>query len=128
MVEKLRKKGFIIELDDFGSGYSSLNLLNQMELDILKLDMGFIRSEMTKPADKGILRFIVELAHWKNLQVVAEGIETYEQMVRIRDLGCEYAQGYYFARPMSGQDFEALLNEEFGKKIYDGKTGVKRSQ
>ena len=128
MVEKLRKKGFIIELDDFGSGYSSLNLLNQMELDILKLDMGFIRSEMTKPADKGILRFIVELAHWKNLQVVAEGIETYEQMVRIRDLGCEYAQGYYFARPMSGQDFEVLLNEEFGKKIHDGKTGVERRQ
>ena len=128
MVEKLRKKGFIIELDDFGSGYSSLNLLNQMELDILKLDMGFIRSEMTKPADKGILRFIVELAHWKKLKVVAEGIEAYEQMVRIRDLGCEYAQGYYFARPMSGQDFEVLLNEEFGKKICDGKTGVERRQ
>ena len=83
---------------------------------------------MTKPADKGILRFIVELAHWKKLKVVAEGIEAYEQMVRIRDLGCEYAQGYYFARPMSGQDFEALLNEEFGKKICDGKTGVERRQ
>ena len=70
-VDKLRKQGFIIEMDDFGSGYSSLNMLNQMRLDILKLDMKFIQNEMEKPADQSILRFIISLAHWMRLSVVA---------------------------------------------------------
>ena len=77
-VNQLRKLGFVIEMDDFGSGYSSLNMLNQMKLDILKLDMKFIQSETAKPVDQGILRFIVSLARWMNLSVVAEGVETRE--------------------------------------------------
>lgn len=66
----------MIEMDDFGSGYSSLNMLNDMPIDILKLDMKFIRSEMAKPKSQGILQFIINLARWMNLSVVAEGVET----------------------------------------------------
>lgn len=108
-VRRLRKLGFIIEMDDFGSGYSSLNMLNQLPLDILKLDMKFIQSETAKPIDKGILGFIMGLARWMKLSVVAEGVETREQLERLREIGCDFVQGYFFARPMPCADFEALL-------------------
>lgn len=110
-VEHLREWGFVIEMDDFGSGYSSLNMLNQMPLDILKLDMKFIQSETAKPVNQGILRFIMGLARWMNLGVVAEGVETKEQLERLREIGCDYVQGYFFARPMPCRDFEALIGE-----------------
>ncbi|MCD7907270.1 MAG: EAL domain-containing protein, partial [Clostridium sp.] len=111
-VVNLRKLGFIIEMDDFGSGYSSLNMLNEMPLDILKLDMKFIQSETAKPNKQGILRFIMGLARWMKLSVVAEGVETPEQMERLREIGCDYAQGYYMAKPMPCDEFEALLKQE----------------
>ena len=111
-VDQLRELGFVIEMDDFGSGYSSLNMLNRMPLDILKLDMQFIRSETAKPADQGILRFIMGLARWMNLDVVAEGVETKEQLERLREIGCDYAQGYYFAKPMPCEEFKALLDSQ----------------
>lgn len=110
-VGRLRQLGFVIEMDDFGSGYSSLNMLNQMPLDILKLDMKFIQSETAKPADQGILHFIMGLARTMNLTVVAEGVETKEQLERLREIGCDYVQGYYFARPMPCGKFDALLEE-----------------
>lgn len=105
-VEKLRKLGFTIEMDDFGSGYSSLNMLSQMSLDILKLDMKFIQNEMMKPVEQSILNDIISMAHRLNLKVVAEGIETEEQAERLRTLDCDYAQGYYFAKPMPIEEFE----------------------
>ncbi|WP_079699508.1 EAL domain-containing protein [Provencibacterium massiliense] len=110
-VNRLRELGFVIEMDDFGSGYSSLNMLNKMPLDILKLDMNFIQSETAKPADQGILRFIMDLARWMNLSVVAEGVETKTQLERLREIGGDYVQGYYFARPMPKAEFEVLLLE-----------------
>lgn len=111
-VGNLRKLGFIIEMDDFGSGYSSLNMLNRMPLDILKLDIKFIQSETVKPINQDILRFIMELARWMNLYVVAEGVETKEQLERLREIGCDYVQGYYFAKPMPYTEFEALIKEQ----------------
>lgn len=111
-VKCLRELGFVIEMDDFGSGYSSLNMLNKMPLDVLKLDMKFIQSETAKPAEQGILRFIMGLARWMNLKVVAEGVETREQLERLREVECDYVQGYYFARPMPCEDFEVLLKEQ----------------
>lgn len=109
VVDKLRKLGFIIEMDDFGSGYSSLNMLNQMKLDVLKLDMKFIQSETAKTSEQGILHFIVSLARWMNLTVTAEGVETKAQLERLREIGCGCVQGYYFAKPMPPEDYEALL-------------------
>ena len=111
-VSQLRELGFIIEMDDIGSGYSSLNMLNQMKLDVLKLDMKFIQNETAKPMEQGILRFIVGLARWLNLSVVAEGVETREQLERLREIGCNYVQGYFFARPMPSEEFETLLRTQ----------------
>ena len=111
-VERLRRLGFIIEMDDFGSGYSSLNMLNQMKMDILKLDMKFIQTETAKPMEQGILRFVVGLARWMNLSVVAEGVETREQLERLREIGCDYVQGYFFARPMPCREYEDLLKTQ----------------
>ena len=106
-VKKLRKLGFIVELDDFGSGYSSLNMLSRIKLDILKLDMKFIQNEIAKP-EQSILNYIISMAHRIHLSVVAEGVETRDQMEKLMSMGCDYAQGYYFAKPMPIVEFEKL--------------------
>lgn len=112
-VQRLREIGFVIEMDDFGSGYSSLNMLNEMPIDILKLDMKFIQSQTAKSVNHGILNFIMDLAGWMNLSVVAEGVETKEQLSRLREISCDYAQGYYFSKPIPCKDFEELLIKEY---------------
>ncbi len=84
-------------------------MLNQMPIDILKLDMKFIQTETAKSLDHGILRFIMDLARWMHLSVVAEGVETREQVVRLAEIGCDYVQGYYFSKPISCEAFEELL-------------------
>ena len=119
-VRRLRELGFLIEMDDFGSGYSSLNMLNELPIDILKLDMKFIQSETAKPVSQGILRFIIALARWMELDVVAEGVETEEQVRRLRDVGCDYVQGYYFARPMPVEAFEPLIRGRAAQLTGDG--------
>lgn len=111
-VEELRSLGFIVEMDDFGSGYSSLNMLSQMSLDILKLDMKFIQNEIAKPVNQSILNDVVSMAHRLHLSVVAEGVETRNQMHRLRAVGCDYVQGYYFARPMPVAEFETLWKNQ----------------
>ena len=111
-VEELRKLGFIIEMDDFGSGYSSLNMLSQMTLDILKLDMKFIQNEMQKPVEHSVIGDIVSMAHRLHLSVVAEGVETRDQTNRLRAVGCDYVQGYFFAKPMPAAEFESLMQAQ----------------
>lgn len=111
-VGQLRDLGFVIEMDDFGSGYSSLNMFNQMPMDILKLDMKFIQNVTAKPDNKGLLQFVIDLARWMKLQVVAEGVETREQLDCLAEVGCDYVQGYYFAKPMPYSEFEKLLQEQ----------------
>lgn len=123
-VSQLRELGFVIELDDFGSGYSSLNMLHNMPVDVLKLDMKFIQSETAKPISQGIMHFIMELARWMNLSVVAEGVETKEQLERLQEIGCDYVQGYYFARPMPVDEFEDLLRDS-GEAAGTGKLDKK---
>ena len=105
-VNQLRKLGFVIEMDDFGSGYSSLNMLNQMQMDILKLDMKFIQNEMAKPVSQSILSYVVSMVHGMKLSVVAEGVETREQLERLQSIGCDYVQGYFLAKPMPASDYE----------------------
>lgn len=96
-------------MDDFGSGYSSLNMLSQMKLDILKLDMRFVQNETAKATDQSILSDIISMAHRMKLSVVAEGVENLEQINRLREMGCDYVQGYYIARPIPAAEFEQLL-------------------
>ena len=110
-VNQLRNQGFIVEMDDFGSGYSSLNMLNQMKLDILKLDMKFIQNEMEKAVDQSIMSYIVNMSHGIGMDVVAEGVETQEQLERLCNIGCDYVQGYYFAKPMPVSQYEELLKD-----------------
>lgn len=119
MVDELRRRGFVIEMDDFGSGYSSLNMLSQVRFDILKLDMQFIQTETAKPGEMSLMRFVVKLAKWMNLSTVAEGVETKAQVERLREVGCDYAQGYFFSRPLPVEKFEALMKQE----LAGGKTG-----
>ena len=111
-VNQLRKLGFVIEMDDFGSGYSSLNMLNQMQMDILKLDMKFIQNEMAKPVSQSILSYVVSMVHGMKLSVVAEGVETREQLERLQSIGCDYVQGYFLAKPMPASDYEELLKTQ----------------
>lgn len=108
-VSELRDKGFVIEMDDFGSGYSSLNMLSQMSIDILKLDMVFIRNEMEKSVEKSLIGDVINMGHRMQLKIVAEGVETVEQKNRLQAMGCDFAQGYYYAKPMSDQEFALLL-------------------
>ena len=111
-VAQFRKLGFPIEMDDFGSGYSSLNMLSQMKLDILKLDMKFVQNEIAKPGEQSILNDIVTMAHRLHLSVVAEGVETLEQVKRLNAVDCDYAQGYFFSKPLTVPEFEALWNSQ----------------
>ncbi|MGN0804296.1 MAG: EAL domain-containing protein [Candidatus Coproplasma sp.] len=108
-VNNLRNLGFDIEMDDFGSGYSSLSMLSRMKLDVLKLDMKFVRNETAKPLENSILNDVINMAHRLNLKVVAEGVETREQMRRLQTVGCDYVQGYFLAKPMPVAEFENLL-------------------
>ena len=117
-VEELRRVGFIIEMDDFGSGYSSLNMLGQMKLDILKLDMKFIRNETARPMEQSILYDIITMAHKLHLSVVAEGVEIRDQVTRLQAVGCDYVQGYFFAKPMPAKEFEALLKARSPRPEY----------
>lgn len=111
IIYELRKHEFMIEMDDFGSGYSSLNMLSEMPIDILKLDMSFVRNEMERTNGKGIINYIISLAKWLNLQVVAEGVETKQQITQLKEMGCDYVQGYYFSKPLERSEFFALLKK-----------------
>ncbi|MDD3360716.1 MAG: EAL domain-containing protein [Hespellia sp.] len=108
-VNELKRRGFLIEMDDFGTGYSSLNMLSELPIDILKLDMKFVQNEAMNPEGKNIMSFIISLAKWLDLTVVAEGIETAEQVRMLRNMDCTYVQGFYYAKPMPSDEFEQLL-------------------
>jgi EAL domain-containing protein (putative c-di-GMP-specific phosphodiesterase class I) len=111
MVRDLHDRGFIIELDDFGSGYSSIATLNELTLDVLKLDMSLVRKD-DPSADNSALKFAVMMGKMLNLKLVAEGVETAEQVERLRGMGCDYIQGYYYSRPLPKAEFEAYLAKE----------------
>lgn len=106
LIEKLRSKGFVIEMDDFGSGYSSLNMLRDICVDILKLDMVFLRECKNEDRNNKILNMIIHLSKQLGMPVVAEGVETAEQLSSLAEMGCDIFQGYYFAKPMSVEQFE----------------------
>ncbi|MCI7130589.1 MAG: EAL domain-containing protein [Lachnospiraceae bacterium] len=118
VVEQLKKAGFTIEMDDFGSGYSSLNMLAAMPIDILKLDMKFVQNYSEKDNSRSIMSFVIGLAKWMNLYVIAEGVETREQLDLLRGMDCNLAQGYYFSKPLPDKDFEEVLRKS-GRTLED---------
>ena len=111
-VAQLKELGFTILMDDFGSGYSSLNMLKDITVDILKIDMGFLARESDSQRSESILEAIVSMARFMDLRIIAEGAETKEQVDFLQGIGCDYAQGYYFHRPMSTEALEELLAQD----------------
>ncbi len=109
VVTELKNRGFIIEMDDFGSGYSSLNMLAKLPINIIKLDMKFIQAIENSTNAKTIIEYTIGLAKWMNLPVIAEGVETEEQLRLLKNLECNYVQGYIFAKPMPENKFKELL-------------------
>lgn len=129
VVKQLKKIGFNIEMDDFGSGYSSLNMLEELPIDVLKLDMKFLETSSKTKNNIGILNFVVSLAKWLDLSLIVEGVETLEQVNYLKSIGYVYGQGYYFSKPMPENDFEeyllkkrdglaSLSGEEQGKNLF----------
>ena len=108
-VSQLRALGFRIEMDDFGSGYSSLNMLTTLPIDALKLDMQFIRSAFGGRRDTRLLEVMFRLAEAFQVPTIAEGVETEEQMLALKAMGCDVIQGYYFSRPLPSDEFEAFI-------------------
>ncbi len=105
-LDRIRGAGFTVEMDDFGSGYSSLNMLKDMPVDVLKMDMAFLRRSKDENRANTILTYILQMARALHLPVITEGVETKEQVEFLKKLGCDMYQGYYFSKPISVQDFE----------------------
>lgn len=111
IVKNLRKCGYIVEMDDFGSGYSSLNVLREIELDMIKLDMLFLSEKSNSNRGGTIISSIVRMAKWLELPVIAEGVETVSQADFLRSIGCDYIQGYLYSKPLPQEEFEKLLSD-----------------
>jgi EAL domain-containing protein (putative c-di-GMP-specific phosphodiesterase class I) len=105
----LQSIGIRFELDDFGTGYSSLQYLKQLPLQQLKIDKSFVRDITEDSSDQAIVRTIIAMARALNIDVIAEGVETDNQLAYLRNYGCNHFQGYLFGRPTPNNDFEALL-------------------
>ena len=109
ILEQLSRMGVLVSVDDFGTGYSSMNYLRRFPIDKLKIDRGFLQDLATSADDAAIVRAIVSLAHSLRLKVVAEGVETPEQLRFLRTLGCDQYQGYHFSPPLPANEFARLV-------------------
>jgi EAL domain-containing protein (putative c-di-GMP-specific phosphodiesterase class I) len=110
----IRSLGISISIDDFGTGYSSLSYLKKFPIQNLKVDRSFVSDVATNQDDASIVQAIIALGHTLGLKVVAEGVETREQLEFLQDLDCNEYQGYYFHAPMAAEDFSRLLAEHGG--------------
>ena len=108
--------GFRIEMDDFGTGYSSLGMLSHLPIDALKLDMSFVRSAFGENRDVRMIELIIDIADYLHVPVVAEGVETEEQYLVLKAMGCDLVQGYYFSKPVPPADFDRFLIERAKEK------------
>jgi diguanylate cyclase (GGDEF)-like protein/PAS domain S-box-containing protein len=115
-LDRLKAAGIGLKLDDFGTGYSSLSYLCRLPFDSLKIDRSFVMRMNDSQETAGIIRTIVNLAHDLHLDIIAEGIETRDQMLKLQELGCQYGQGFYFGRPVSPED----VSEQLISKLKQG--------
>ncbi|WP_294448671.1 EAL domain-containing protein [uncultured Ruminococcus sp.] len=112
MTNQLRSNGFTILMDDFGSGYSSLNVLKDIQVDVLKMDMMFMFKAKYEGRAETIISSVIRMAKWLNIPVIAEGVDKAEQVDFLRSVGCDFIQGFYFAKPMPAKDYEKLISEQ----------------
>ena len=108
-IEELRKIGFKIEMDDFGTGYSSLSMISKMPLDALKIDMIFIKNAFENKKANKMIEIILDIASYLNVPTIAEGVETKEQVLALKEMGCDIVQGYYFSKPIPVNEFDDFL-------------------
>lgn len=106
ILKQLQQNGHAISMDDFGSGYSSLNLLRTIPLNVLKLDREFINEQETSKETIGIISCVIDIAHVMNLKVICEGVETQAQQVMLKEIGCDYAQGFLYSKPIPVEEFQ----------------------
>jgi len=111
IVDELRTLGFHVEMDDFGSGYSSLNMLTELPIDALKLDMKFINGMQEDDRKRHMVELMIDIANYLGVPVIAEGVEKEEQMRILKQIGCSAVQGYYFSPPIPAEKFEELIEE-----------------
>jgi EAL domain-containing protein (putative c-di-GMP-specific phosphodiesterase class I) len=104
---RLRAAGIGVSIDDFGTGYSSLAYVQKFAIDYIKIDRSFVRHIADNRKDLALCEAIIAMAHKLDIRVIAEGIETREQWALLREVGCDYGQGYWFSRPLAAPDFEA---------------------
>lgn len=123
MLLQLKTLGVQLYIDDFGTGYSSLSYLHRFPVDALKIDHSFVSrmgvDDESDPEGTPIIQTIVTLAHNLNMDIVAERIETVEQLVQLRELRCEYGQGYFFSKPLDSQAMGALIATSYGSSVED---------
>lgn len=115
LLRRLKDLGLRLSIDDFGTGYSNLSYLHRFPIDTLKIDQSFVRrmnSQESQDRYAQIVRTVIMLGHNLELDVIAEGIETEEQMHILKSLGCEYGQGYYFAKPLPSPEVTELLKKD----------------
>lgn len=111
LVKGLHKLGTKVSMDDFGSGYSSLNLLSRLPIDIIKLDKVFLKGNMMQESDKIIISCVVDMAKRLSITSLCEGVETLEQSDYLKEIGCQIQQGYYFSRPIPQDEFERFMDK-----------------
>jgi diguanylate cyclase (GGDEF)-like protein len=124
ILRRLSELGVRISVDDFGTGYSSLSYLRRLPLDKLKIDSAFIREVATSRDDAAIVRAIVSLAHSLHLKVIAEGVETPDQLLFLRDLGCEQYQGFHYSAPVPNNVFVSMLREHQAEQATPRPVGI----
>ncbi len=110
--DKLKSLGFHISIDDFGSGYSSLNMLKDLPADVLKIDRAFLTESVNNKRANDIIAYVIKMARSLGMETICEGIESNEQVTLLKRLGCDMAQGYYYARPMAPHGFEEILKKK----------------
>ena len=118
-VNNLRGRGFMIEMDDFGSGYSSLNMLTAIPIDVLKLDMQFISRMLLDDKALRMVEIMIDIAGFLNASVVAEGVEEQEQLFALKEMGCDIVQGFYFSEPLPADRFGELIAKELQERGED---------
>jgi EAL domain-containing protein (putative c-di-GMP-specific phosphodiesterase class I) len=110
ILKALRSAGVQLAVDDFGTGYSSLSYLRKFSMDVLKIDQSFVRQITTAPDETSIVTAMISMGRSLDLRVVAEGVETREELAFLQERQCDEAQGFYFSRPVAAEQFAKLLS------------------